>query len=64
MPTPTGRPRKGEQIFTADGTLIGTVISVSRTKEYSVTIKPPKSKFQRTITAFPNWAKRHNWKVA
>ena len=63
MPTPTGRPRKGEQIFTADGTLIGTVIEVERSKVYAVKVLPPKSKFPRTITEFAFWRDRHGWKV-
>lgn len=64
MPTPTGRPRKGEQIFTADGKLIGTVLEVTRHKEYSVTIRPNGSKFTRCISSFNNWRTRYGWKVA
>lgn len=64
MPTPTGRPRKGEQVFTADGVLIGTVIEVDRKKVYAVKIMPPNKKFPRTITEFQFWVQRHGWKVA
>ena len=64
MPTPTGRPRKGEQIFTADGKLIRTVLEVTRHKEYAVIIRPADSKFTRRITCFSNWRTRYNWKVA
>lgn len=63
MPTPTGRPRKGEQLFTKEGQLIGTVLEVDRKKVYAVKVMPPKSKFPRTITDFSHWCTRHSWKI-
>lgn len=63
MPTPTGKPRKGESIYTKDGQLIGTVTQRSDGNCYSVWVKKPNQRQISIITEFEYWQKLHGWEI-
>ena len=67
MPTPTGKPRVGESIFTSDGKLLGKVTRRSDGDGYSVWVNfvtpPPGKRNPVIITEFEYWKKLRKWEI-
>ena len=61
MPTPAGKPKVGETIYTKDGKEIGRVIHRTPGNLYSIRILRPGQNYPSWLTEYEYWAEKNGW---